>query len=599
MKKLAGILLLTAICSSTIAFAQEDFEDGTPQQVGLLGEEPVIEQIADRVLIYPQRMALDENTTVMDLLMMFPSALSRNYEDIDDKYTVRVENLNYECDLRVFLTTLKAKYVKKIQICDNPDVMKGSRSLGGVIDINMVRGEKINDIFVGMEMDTKGQKHAPVANAVYGNGKTDVLVSASIQDDSDVDGDYNGIARCHAKINTALNQNHNLMYDVSTHFAKGDFDNNNVSSRFYGAQVQYDGVFNDAGTALSVVADYEYYDDCSKLSNSMYWSKDRTSELWQVYIVELWTPIAEGLELCAGWELDYASTKLNFESLNFNDPRSTLFLPAVTSKNDLVTYNNDFYAQFDYTVGPLSLSVGDRVMCFHYGLGDEKIDNPYNLIMGSAKLTPNWHHQIQGSYYRRFIGPDYIDIHSLVRYDELGAPVSVGNPKLEYQPADVYRLMYTYSNKKFWTSVIGRYIDTRNAVVETEGTFDWDPITTYVNDPSSYQMTNIDASMTFQLGALSLTAGGSYFNKTKSGDNVDYYYARLSPVLNLPGKVKINAQAIWCSDKTPEKLLTDTDVYTMLSVQKTFGDHLTFAAQWHDMFCSDLSAANFRLLYRF
>lgn len=113
---------------------------------------------------------------------MFPSALSRNYEDINDKYTVRVENLNYECDLRVFLSTLKAKYVQIIQICDNPDVMKGSRSLGGVIDINMVRGAKVNDIFVGMEMDTKGLKHAPVANAVYGNGKTDVLVSASIED---------------------------------------------------------------------------------------------------------------------------------------------------------------------------------------------------------------------------------------------------------------------------------------------------------------------------------------------------------------------------------------------------------------------------------
>lgn len=596
MKKLAGILLLTAICSSTIVFAQEDLENGTPQ-IGLLGEEPVIEQIADRVLIFPQRMALDENTTVMDLLMMFPSALSRNYEDIDGKYTVRVENLNYECDLRVFLSTLKAKYVQKIQICDNPDVMKGSRSLGGVIDINMVRGAMENDIFVGMEVDTKGQKHVPIANAVYGNGKTDVLVTASIEDNSKK-GDYDGTARCHAKINTALNQNHNLMYDVSTHYAKSDIEDN-VSSRFYGAQVQYDGVFNDAGTALSVVADVEYYDDCSKLSNAMYTSNDRTRELWQVYIVELWTPIAEGLELCAGWELDYVNTNLNFLGSEPISPLSSSYFPPLESKNDLITYNNDFYAQFDYTVGPLSLSLGDRVMCFHYELGDEKINNPYNLIIASAKLTPNWHHQIQGSYYRRFIGPDYIDIHNFVRYDALGTPASIGNPNLEYQPADVYRLMYTYSNKKFWTSVIGRYIDTRNEVVATPTTYNYEPITTFANDPSSFQMTNIDASLTYTFGALSLTAGGSYYNQNKSGDAVDYYYARISPVLNLPGKIKINAQAIWCSEQTPEKLLTDSDVYTMLSVQKTFGKHLTLAAQWHDMFCSDLNAANFRLLYRF
>ena len=611
MKKLTGFLLLTAFCSSIGAFAQENLENVTPQ-AGLLGEEPVIEQIADRVLIFPQRMALDENTTVMDLLMMFPSALSRNYEDIDEKYVVRVENLNYECDLRMFLSSLKAKYVQKIQICDNPDVMKGSRSLGGVIDINMVRGAMENDIFVGMEVDTKGQKHVPIANAVYGNGKTDVLVTASIEDNSKK-GDYDGIARCHSKINTALNQNHNLMYDVSTHYAKSDIEDN-VSSRFYGAQVQYDGVFNDAGTALSVVADVEYYDDGSHLVFLNKDNKFRTREVWQIYIVELWTPIANGLELTAGWELDYANTNVNNkmttyantvlleheEQFKYYKNISDAPTKSTTIQDpNFVTYNNDFYAELDYSVGPLSLTIGDRVMCYQYGMGDEKINNPYNLIIASAKLTPNWHHQIQGSYYRRFIGPDYIDIHNFVRYDALGTPASIGNPNLEYQPADVYRLMYTYSNKKFWTSVIGRYIDTRNEVVATPTTYNYEPITTFANDPSSFQMTNIDASLTYTFGALSLTAGGSYYNQNKSGDAVDYYYARISPVLNLPGKIKINAQAIWCSEQTPEKLLTDSDVYTMLSVQKTFGKHLTLAAQWHDMFCSDLNAANFRLLYRF
>lgn len=221
--------------------------------------------------------------------------------------------------------------------------------------------------------------------------------------------------------------------------------------------------------------------------------------------------------------MDYANTNLNFIGSEPVNLLSSYVYPPLESKNDIITYNNDFYAQFDYTVGPLSLSVGDRVMCFHYGLGDEK----------------------------------------------------------------------------FWTSVIGRYIDTRNEVVATSTTYVYEPITTFINDPSSFQMTNIDASLTYTFGALSLTAGGSYYNQNKNGKSEDYYYARISPILNLTGKVKINAQAIWCSEQTPEKLLTDTDVYAMLSVQKTFGNHLTLAAQWHDMFCSDLSAANFRLLYRF
>ncbi len=601
MKDLVKLLIIaTAICGAQPLMAQEEELEETTQ-IGLLGEEPVIEHRADRVVIFPQRMALDENTSVMDLLMMFPESLRRTYEDLDDKYVVRVENLNHECDVRVFLTTLKAKYVEKIQICDNPDVMKGSKGFGGVIDLNMVRGTNANDIYVGMEFDTKSLKHLPVANAVYGNGKTDVLVTASIEDASK-SGDYNGMARCHAKINSALNDNHNLMYDVSTHYSKGDYDMD-ATSRFYGAQIQYDGIFNEAGTALSVSADVEYYDDCSKFTSFPISTKDRAKELWQVYIVELWTPLVGGLELCAGWELDYANTNVYFQKEKFPTGNSlTLEDPADAGFDynpEFVTYNNDFYAQLDYTAGPLQLSLGDRMMCYHYGMGNEKIDNQYNLIVASAILTPNWHHQIQGSYYRRFIGPDYLDIHNYQRFDEMGSTVSVGNPKINYQPGDVYRLMYTYSTKKFWTSVIGRYIDTRDQVVEAPFEYLGKQISTFVNDPASFSITNIDASLTYTFGALTLTAGGSYYNQTMGSETEDYYYARISPMLTLPGQWKINAHAVWCSDKSPEKLYTDADAFAMLSVQKTFGKHLTIAADWHDMFCSDLNRGNFRILYRF
>ena len=592
MNRLA-ILMLSAltVCCAPQVFAQDE----TAAEYGLKGEEPVIEHRADRVLIFPQRMALDDNTTVMDLLQMFPEALSRNYENLDDRYVVRVENFNYEANIRIFLSTLRAKYVEKIQICDNPDVMKGSKSLGGVIDINMVRGAEEKDIYIGAEFDTEGLQSAPVINAVYGNGKTDVLLSATLSDNSR-HGEYDGTARCAAKINTALNDNHNLMYDFAMRYGHSG----NADSRYYGGQVQYDGIFNDAGTALCVSADVEYYDDGAK--NEMLGlisSKERTKEIWQVYIVELWTPIAGGLEFCGGWELDYATTNLNSQYLQTVDLFSSTMNPALEVDRDLTTYNNDFYAQFDYTAGPLSLSLGDRLMCYHYGYGDEKIDNPYNLIVASATLTPNWHHQIQGSYYRRFVAPDYINIHSFPLYNEMGVPVSVGNPKLDYQPADVYRVMYTYSSKKFQASAIGRLIDTRDIVTETQGTYIQQPVTTFENDPEECQITNIDASFSYTPGMFSFVAGASFYNNHYYGENTSYEYIRFAPTLNLPSKWKISAQALWCSDKTPEKIITGADVYGMLSVQKGFGEHLTVAAQWHDMFCKDLNRANFRILYYF
>ena len=586
MKHLTTFALIALSFCSTSALYAQDFDSELKPEYGIIGEEPVIEHRPDRVLIFPQRMALDENTSVMDLLMMFPEALNRNFQDIDEKYVVRVENFNYEADQRVFLTTLKAKYVQKIQICDNPDVMKGSKGInGGVIDINMVRGAMENDIYIGAEIDTKGLSNTPIANAVYGNGKTDVLVTASLSDPS-MKGEYGSTARCATKVNQALNDNHNLMYDFAARYGHNNDDIfTSSNSRYYGSQIQYDGVFNEAGTALSVSGGWEYYDDGAQSSVLHNISKYRTREVWQVYIVELWTPLFEGLELTAGWELDYANTSMH--NYGTEDPH-------------FVTYNNDFYAQLDYTVGPLSLTLGDRVMCYHYGMGDEKIDNPYNLIVASAILTPNWHHQIQGSYYRRFNSPDYINIHNVLLYSDFGQSVSLGNKNLDYQPADVYRVMYTYSAKKFWTSIIGRYIDTRDRVIEIEVPYNNAIVQTFVNYPGSYSITNIDAAATFAINkSLSFNVGASYFNQSMSGNDIDYFYARISPLVTLPGNFKINAQAIWCSDKTPEKLSTDTDVYTMLAVQKTFGKHLTIAAQWHDILCSDLSAGNFRVTYRF
>ena len=70
MKVISKVSLLAlALTLTTSAFAQD--EPTTEITSGLLGEEPVIEHRPDRVIIFPQRMALDDTTSVMDLLMMF------------------------------------------------------------------------------------------------------------------------------------------------------------------------------------------------------------------------------------------------------------------------------------------------------------------------------------------------------------------------------------------------------------------------------------------------------------------------------------------------------------------------------------------------
>ncbi|MCR5455144.1 MAG: hypothetical protein K6F33_09185, partial [Bacteroidales bacterium] len=475
MKTIRILALLTAcVLSAGQIYAQDDTDEFWDDRSGALNAEPIIEHRPDRVIIFPQRMALADNITVMDMLMMFPEALSRNFDELDDRYVVRVENYNYEADIRVFLSTLKAKYVSKIQVCDNPDVMKGRKNLGGVIDINLIRGTETKDIFIGAEMDTKGLQHTPIFNAIYGNGKTDVLVTATLQDDSRK-GDYDATARCAAKINTALNENHNLMYDFSARYSNNSLDGH-THSRYYGGQIQYDGIFNEAGTMLTLVADAEYYDDgFTSPKYQMLPNSERNREVWQVYMVEFYSPLAEGLEICAGWEGDFGTTSLRLnQQLDLENSEKTAIetafglsqLPTDFNVKDRIhTYNNDFYAQFDYSVGPLALTLGDRLMCYHYGYSNdissrkENNNHPYNLIIASAILKPNWHHQVQTAYYRRFVTPDSYDTHNYLHFDTDGHSITTGNQQLDYQPADVYRLSYTYTAKNFWTSIIGRYID--------------------------------------------------------------------------------------------------------------------------------------------
>ena len=364
------------------------------------------------------------------------------------------------------------------------------------------------------------------------------------------------------------------MYDIAARYGHSSWDGF-TDSRFYGGQIQYDGIFNEKGTMLTVSADVEYYDDgfvsqsSEPLANSQ-----RNKEVWQVYIVELNTPIAEGLDLCAGWEGDYANTNLNFKqqlalnNIERQDIATAFQLKNLTNdfavKDRFETYNNDAYLQFDYSKGPWSFSVGDRVMFFHYGYKN-----------------------------------DINDTHNYLHFDTDGKSITTGNPNLDYQPADVYRVSYTYTSQKIWASIIGRYIDTHDIVIDTENTFKDIPVATWTNDKASCGITNIDASLTFTQGALTLVCGGSFYNKNYPKENLSYGYARLAPSLRLPGKWKFEAQALWCSDKTLEKITTDSNFYGMLSAQKTFGEHLSFAAQWHDIFCEDLSTVNFRLLYYF
>ncbi|MBR7018795.1 MAG: hypothetical protein IKH99_08140 [Prevotella sp.] len=77
---------------------------------------PVIEIKADRTMIYPQRMELTGEESLMDVLQMVPELMIGGYEDVIDSYNLRIDNCPMNGDTRLILSQMKAKDIAKIQV---------------------------------------------------------------------------------------------------------------------------------------------------------------------------------------------------------------------------------------------------------------------------------------------------------------------------------------------------------------------------------------------------------------------------------------------------------------------------------------------------
>lgn len=119
---LQNVLLLSSFLLLSVPVAAED-------------SPPVIEVKADRTLIYPQRMELEGEETLMDILQMMPSLMIAGYEDVITNYNLRIDNCAINVDTRLMISQMKAKDIAKIQVCDNTGVAKGTIGMNKVLDI--------------------------------------------------------------------------------------------------------------------------------------------------------------------------------------------------------------------------------------------------------------------------------------------------------------------------------------------------------------------------------------------------------------------------------------------------------------------------------
>ena len=515
---------------------------------------PIIEMKADRTMIYPQRMELTGEESLMDMLQMVPDLMIAGYEDVIDNYSLRIDNCPINGDTRLILSQMKAKDIAKIQVCDNTGVAKGTIGMGRVLDINMKMPDTLKGFVEGQGNFGKDVAGIGTVNALYGSKHTDLYANASYRHQ---DGNEEYLT---LHMTNRFDDRNRLL----TFFTQQYLDHPSVTLRKVMGRARYFHTFNDLGTELLIVGGYQYNSD-QVLSNKL-----------PLYIVELNTPLfSKRLSMMLGVEGDFLMTKQKDTDWSWD------------------VFNNDIYLQFTYSIPKWKLTVGNRVMFYNYKVMDSGISQRHSDTRDNANacviFVPDNRNQIQLGYYRKYYNPSYLVLFVVANTlsDEvIGSAASlveewaITKGKLEERTINQMKLAYAYSKQKL--------------TVQTEASY------YAVEDEENF--TELGVSAYWKTKWLSLT-GGSNLYITKSETYASF---RFAPTAYLPHEWQIGMQAVYYTKKSPIREVYGTPVYGCLSVNKQLGRRWNLGVDWHDMFdafCSQAEvnrhAANIKLQYRF
>lgn len=334
---------------------------------------PIIEVKADRTMIYPQRMDLNGEESLMDVLQMMPELMIRGYEDVLDACNLRIDNAPVNGDTRLILTQMKAKDIAKIQVCTNTGVAKGTVGMGRVLDINMAMPDTVKGFVEGQGGFGKALEGNGTVNVLYGSERTDLYANATYRYQKG----HKEYVSLHMT-NRFDERNRLLTYLTQQYLAMPDGHSQKIMGR-----ARYFHTFNDLGTELLVLGGYQYASD-PVYANQL-----------PMFVLELNTPLpVKGLTLLAGVEGDYQMTKQRGADKSWN------------------MFNHDIYLQFTYSLPKWRFTVGHRVMLYNYRLADslaaQKRFDVRNNTTACVIFVPNSRHQIQVGYFRKFMNPAYL-----------------------------------------------------------------------------------------------------------------------------------------------------------------------------------------------
>ena len=504
---------------------------------------PIIEVKADRTMIYPQRMDLNGEESLADVLQMMPDLMIGGYENVIDDYNLRIDNVPMNGDVRLILSQMKAKDIAKIQVCTNTGVAKGTIGMANVLDINMAMPDTVKGFVEGQGGFGKELEGNGTVNVLYGSRHTDLYANASYRYRKG----HKEYVALHMT-NRFDDKNRLLTYLTQQYLALPEGHSQKIMGR-----ARYFHTFNDKGTELLLLGGYQYACDPAY------------SDQLAMFVVELNTPLVKGLDMLVGAEGDYLMTK-----------------QKGTDKSWKV-FNHDIYLQLTYSLPQWRFTAGHRVMLYHYQLADsgkvQKYFDVRNNTSASIIYLPTPQHQIQLGYYRKYYNPVYLALFTEANtiYDEQWARAK---GLLDERDINQIKIAYAYSKQRL--------------TIQPEASF------YIVEGEENYG--EIGASAYWKTKWLTLTGGANLY----IAKNTIFASVRVAPTAYLPHQWQIGLQVVYYTDKSPVRELYGTPVYGCLSVNKQIKDFLNIGVEWHDMFdsfCKEAKlnrhAATVKIQYRF
>ena len=505
---------------------------------------PVIEMRADRTTVYPQRMQLTGEESLMDILQMMPDLMIRGYEDVISTYNLRIDNCPLNGDLRLILTQMKAKDIARLQVCDNTGVAKGTVGTNKVLDITMAMPSSVKGFVEGQGGFGKDMEGNGTVNVLFGCPHTDLYANATYR----YQNGHKEYLSLHMT-NRFDDRNRLLTYFTQQYLRMPDETTQKILGR-----ARYFHTFNDVGTELLVLGGYQY-DVNPLLTNRL-----------PMFVLELNTPLpAKWLTMMAGVEGDYLMTW------------------QIDTARNWVIFNHDIYLQFSYALPQWRFTAGHRVMIYHYRMADSGTSQKHLDIRNNTNADiiyiPHSQHQIQLGYYRKFYNPAHSAL--LMEANPLDEAVwAATKGQLEEKVIHQIKLSYAYSKQK--------------VTVQTEGGY------FFIENDANFA--ELAASAYGRTKWVTLTGGANlYIAKSRV-----YASLRFAPTAWLPRQWQIAMQLVYYTPESPLRELYGTPVYGCLSVNKQIRQFLDIGVDWHDMFDTFCPAAkvnrhavNVRVQYRF